>query len=71
VPLIPFFIVALSLVNAAIVATVLSGVMLFGIGLYEARVIAGSVWRSGIRIMVIGLASGLAGLVIGHFASYL
>ena len=71
VPLVPFFFSQLSLVNAAILATLFSGVMLFGIGFYEARVTAGSIWRSGVRIMVIGLASGLAGLVIGHFAVYL
>jgi vacuolar iron transporter family protein len=71
VPLIPFLFYQLSLVHAAIVATILSGVMLFGIGIYEARVTAGSVWRSGIRITVIGLASGLAGLLIGHFAAAL
>ncbi len=71
VPLIPFFFFGLSLVNAAIIATVLSAFMLFGIGLYEARVTAGSLWRSGVRLTVIGLASGLAGLVIGHFAAML
>ena len=71
VPLVPFFFYQLSLVQAAITATALSGVMLFGIGVYEARVTAGSIWRSGVRIAVIGLASGLAGLVIGHFVAVL
>jgi len=71
VPLVPFFFYQLSLVQAAIIATALSGVMLFGIGVYEARVTAGSIWRSGVRIAVIGLASGLAGLVIGHFVAVL
>jgi len=71
VPLVPFFLSGISLVHAAIVATVLSAIMLFGIGLYEARVTASSVWRSGLRITVIGLASGLAGLLIGHFAALL
>ena len=71
VPLIPFFFTQLSLVSSAIIATILSAIMLLGIGFYEARVTAGSIWRSGLRIMVIGLASGFAGLVIGHFASML
>ncbi len=71
VPLLPFFFSELTLVNAAIIATLLSAVMLFGIGFYEARVTSGSIWRSGLRIMVIGLASGFAGLVIGHFAGLL
>ena len=71
VPLVPFFFPELTLVNAAIIATLLSAVMLFAIGLYEARVTSGSVWRSGLRITIIGLASGFAGLVIGHFAGLL
>ena len=71
VPLLPFFFRELTLVQAAFVATVLTAIMLFGIGFYEARVTAGSVLRSGLRITVIGLASGLAGLVIGHFAAML
>ena len=71
VPLIPFLFVALTLVNAGIVATVLSGVMLFGIGLYEARVTSGSFLRSGARMVLIGLGSGLAGFLLGHFAAML
>ncbi len=71
VPLVPFFFTQLSLVNSAILATVFSGIMLFGIGIYEARVTAGSLWRSGLRITVLGLASGFAALVIGHFAAVL
>ena len=71
VPLIPFLIPSISLVNAAVIATVLTGIMLFGIGFYEARVTSGSIWRSGVRMVVIGLASGFAGFVIGHFAAML
>jgi len=71
VPLLPFFVPELSLVNAAIVATVLSAIMLFGIGTYEARVTTGSVWRSGLRMVVIGIGSGFAGFLLGHFAAAL
>jgi len=71
VPLLPFFFTQLSLVTAAALATIFSGVMLFGIGVYEARVTSSSLWRAGLRIAVIGLASGFAGFVIGHFAAYL
>jgi vacuolar iron transporter family protein len=71
VPLIPFLVPELSLVNAAIVATILSAIMLFGIGTYEARVTSGSVWRSGARMMIIGLGSGFAGFLLGHFAASL
>jgi len=71
IPLIPFFFVALSLVNAGIVATVLSGIMLFGIGLYEARVTSGSILKSGAKMVLIGLGSGFAGFLLGHFAAAL
>jgi vacuolar iron transporter family protein len=71
VPLIPFFFGQISLVNAAIAATVLTGVVLFGIGMYEARVTTGSLWRSGVRMTIIGLGSGLAGFLLGHFAALL
>jgi len=71
VPLVPFFFAEVSLVNAAIIATVLSGIMLFGIGTYEARVTTGSIWRSGLRMTAIGLASGFAGFILGNFAAHL
>ncbi|MGA8604469.1 MAG: VIT1/CCC1 transporter family protein [Thermoplasmata archaeon] len=71
VPLIPFFVPAVSLVNAAIIATILSGIMLFGIGTYEARVTTGSIWRAGLRMVAIGLASGFAGFILGSFAAHL
>lgn len=71
VPLIPFFFAEISLVNAAIIATALSAFVLFGIGTYEARVTSGSIWGSGARMMIIGLGSGFAGFLLGHFAAVL
>jgi len=71
VPLIPFFFAGVSLVDAAVVATVLSGAMLFAIGTYEARVTAGSFLKSGARMALIGLGSGFAGFLLGHFAALL
>jgi len=71
VPLIPFFFPQISLVSAAIIATIFSGIMLFGIGTYEARVTSGSYWRSGVRMTAIGLAAGFAGFVLGSFAAHL
>jgi VIT1/CCC1 family predicted Fe2+/Mn2+ transporter len=46
---------------------ILSGVVLFFIGWYGARVTVGSVWRSGLQMLVIGLTAGFAGFLIGHF----
>jgi vacuolar iron transporter family protein len=71
VPLIPFFFTFISIVDAAIASTILSGIMLFGIGLYEARVTAGSILRSGLRMTFIGLASGFAGFVIGYLTTFI
>ncbi|MGI0068516.1 MAG: VIT1/CCC1 transporter family protein, partial [Thermoplasmata archaeon] len=64
IPVIPFL-VATDVVTAAIVAIVLSAGMLFAIGWYEARTTVGSVWRAGLRMLVIGLGAGLAGYLVG------
>jgi VIT1/CCC1 family predicted Fe2+/Mn2+ transporter len=47
-------------------AVVLSAAMLFAVGWYEARTTLGSLWRSGTRMVLIGLVAGFAGFVIGH-----
>jgi VIT1/CCC1 family predicted Fe2+/Mn2+ transporter len=65
IPLLPFVLYRGSVVLDAIVAVVLSGVTLFGIGWYESRVTAGNWWRNGIQMAIIGLAGGLAGFLIG------
>jgi len=36
-------------------------------GLKGAKVTTGSVWRSGVQMLVIGLMAGFAGFLIGHF----
>lgn len=65
VPLFPFFFFGNDTWLAALVAVFLSAIMLFMIGYYEARITIGSLWRSGVRMLVIGLGSGLAGFLIG------
>jgi vacuolar iron transporter family protein len=69
IPLVPFFVPSLSTVSAAYTAIVVSGIALFGIGWYEAKTTVGSFWRSGLRMLLIGLGAGFAGFLIGHFAS--
>jgi VIT1/CCC1 family predicted Fe2+/Mn2+ transporter len=64
IPLIPFF-VLLDVFYGSVVAVVFSGAALFGIGWYEAKITAGSWWRNGTQMLVIGLAGGLAGFLIG------
>lgn len=64
IPILPFLLTT-NVVTAAIVAVVLSAGMLFAIGWYEARTTVGSVWTSGLRMLVIGLAAGFAGFLVG------
>jgi len=67
IPLIPYFLAGGDLIASAIGSVILSGILLFFIGLYEARVTVGSLWRSGLQMALIGLGAGLAGFLIGHF----
>jgi len=64
VPLLPFL-ARLSKETAAIGSVVLSGAMLIAIGVYEARTTLGVWWKSGSRMLVIGLAAGFAGFLVG------
>jgi vacuolar iron transporter family protein len=68
IPLIPYLVAGHDLEAAAIASVLVSAAALFGIGWYEARITLGSVWKSGLRMLAIGLAAGLAGFLIGHFA---
>src|SRR6184192_2099255 len=66
IPLSPFFFVGSDVLLGAVVAVLLSGVALFGIGWYEAKITVGSWWREGLEMLVIGLGGGVAGYVIGR-----
>jgi vacuolar iron transporter family protein len=67
IPLIPFFVLGASIELSAIVAVILSGIALAGIGVYQARTTIGSLWKSGLQMLIIGLGAGFAGFLIGHF----
>jgi vacuolar iron transporter family protein len=67
IPLVPYIFSGGQVVTGAAGSLVLSGVVLFFIGWYEARTTVGSLWRSGLQMAVIGLAAGVAGFLIGHF----
>ena len=71
VPILPFFFLGHDTVEAAEIAVVLSAIMLFFIGIYEARTTIGSIWKSGARMLVIGIASGFAGFLIGYGLTHL
>ncbi len=67
VPLIPFIVFAGSIHTGVIASIILSAMVLFCIGYYEAKITVGSIWRSGLQMVVIGLVSGFAGYLIGSY----
>lgn len=67
IPLVPFFLVGADVRLAAYLSVVVSGITLFLIGWFEAKLTIGSLWKSAARMTVIGLGSGFAGFLIGHF----
>ena len=67
IPLIPYLFVGKNILLGTEVSVIFSGVALFCIGVYEAKTTVGSLWRSGLQMAAIGLTSGLAGFLIGHF----
>jgi vacuolar iron transporter family protein len=67
IPLIPFLVFQSNITAGVIGAVVLSAISLFIIGYYEARQTVGSLWRSGLQMLAIGLVAGFAGYLIGHF----
>ncbi len=66
IPLIPFFFIN-TIHAGAIASLILSGIVLFGIGYYEAKKTIGSLWRNGMQMLIIGLLAGIAGYLIGYF----
>ena len=70
VPLVPFL-VGLSRDLAAIVSCAVTGVMLLGVGIYEARTTDGAWWVSGARMVFIGLGAGFAGFLVGKLVGVL
>jgi VIT1/CCC1 family predicted Fe2+/Mn2+ transporter len=64
IPLFPFLFLARS--SALVVAIILSAIVLFGVGVYSAVTRVGSWWKSGLRMIVIGLGAAGIGFVIGR-----
>jgi VIT1/CCC1 family predicted Fe2+/Mn2+ transporter len=63
IPLVPFLLLPLGW--AVPTALLLSGLALFGVGVYKARLTVGRPLRSGVQMAVIGIVSALAGYAIG------
>ncbi len=64
IPLLPF--VWLSRTAALILAIVLSALVLFGVGVYEAVSLVGDWRKKGLQMVVIGLGAAAIGFAIGH-----
>lgn len=64
IPLLPF--VWLPRAPALVLALVLSAVVLFGVGTYQALTRVGSWWKQGARMVAIGLGAAALGFVIGR-----
>lgn len=62
IPLIPFFFVAH--VPGLIIALVISALTLFGVGVYQAVTLVGSWWKSGIRMLIIGMGAAALGYLV-------
>lgn len=67
IPLLPYLFVGRNILIGTEASVILSGVVLFLIGIYEAKTTVGSLWKSGLQMAIIGLTAGLAGFLIGHF----
>lgn len=64
IPLSPFFFVAGG--NGLLIAVIISGIALFAVGVYQAVSLVGSWWKSGIRMVIIGLAAAFIGYFIAR-----
>jgi VIT1/CCC1 family predicted Fe2+/Mn2+ transporter len=64
IPLFPFLF--LSRGPALVLAVILSAVVLFGVGAYQAITRIGSWWRQGARMILIGLGAAGLGFAIGR-----
>lgn len=62
IPLIPFFFLGSQ--EGLILSVIMSGISLFAVGVYQAVSLIGNWWKSGIRMLIIGLAAAFIGYFI-------
>jgi predicted membrane protein (TIGR00267 family) len=63
VPIVPFMLLPVS--TSMWLSVLFTALVLFGIGVYKARVTVGKPMRSGIEMTVIGIVSAMAGYLVG------
>ena len=63
IPLVPFFFLPIK--TALIYSLIVSAVALFFVGIYKAKATVGKPVKTGIQMMIIGMAAALAGYLIG------
>jgi len=69
IPLSPFFVTRNNILGGILASLIVSGITLFLIGWFKARITVGRPTRSGLQILLIGIASALAGFAIAYVVS--
>jgi len=69
IPLSPFFITGSNILAGIFASLIVSGIALFMIGWFKARITVGPPTRSGLQILLIGIGSALAGFGIAYIVS--
>jgi VIT1/CCC1 family predicted Fe2+/Mn2+ transporter len=64
IPVLPFFFFIGK--PAVVISLIISGCSLFAVGVYQAKMMVGNLWKSGLQMTVIGLGSALVGFLIGN-----
>lgn len=63
IPILPFFFIT-GLQTGLIISIILSALALFSVGVYQAVTLVGNWWKSGVRMLLIGMGAALAGFLI-------
>jgi len=62
IPLLPFFFVANQL--GLLLSLIITGITLFATGVYQALTLVGIWWKSGLRMLIIGMGAALIGYIV-------
>jgi vacuolar iron transporter family protein len=65
IPILPFLVPGITILTALSASVILAAITLAAVGVYEARTTGGSPFRNAAQMIIIGLAAGFAGFLIG------